>query len=203
MNAFDRRTSGSHPCSRTVAEKTTTRSRLIRLLAKFPQRTVWAVFVLCMGFASIAILSAVAMISHTPFVLPSLGPTAILFFFHPMSASASPRHALYGRYWDFVRLWITSCDGIAARGFWRDWSYRCAPAVCSGSFAWSHRIFHGFAEGRSCTCRSHHPDRFSGDTQSALAYGGDRDCGSAALPASHLLQPAGWFELSAMGWTRG
>ena len=49
-----------------------------------------------MGFASIAILSAVAMISHTPFVLPSLGPTAILFFFHPMSASASPRHALYG-----------------------------------------------------------------------------------------------------------
>jgi len=49
-----------------------------------------------MGFASIAILSAVAMISRTPFVLPSLEPTAILFFFHPMSASASPRHALYG-----------------------------------------------------------------------------------------------------------
>jgi len=37
-----------------------------------------------------------ALISHTPFVLPSLGPTAILFFFHPMSASASPRHTLYG-----------------------------------------------------------------------------------------------------------
>lgn len=49
-----------------------------------------------MGFLSIAILSAVAMISHTPFVFPSLGPTAILFFFHPMSASASPRHALFG-----------------------------------------------------------------------------------------------------------
>jgi CBS domain-containing membrane protein len=72
------------------------RSRLIGLLAKFPQRMVWAVFVLCMGFLSIAILSAVAMISHTPFIFPSLGPTAILFFFHPMSASASPRHALYG-----------------------------------------------------------------------------------------------------------
>ena len=36
------------------------------------------------------------MISHTPFIFPSLGPTAILFFFHPMSASASPRHALLG-----------------------------------------------------------------------------------------------------------
>ena len=83
MNAFER-------------QKPRIRSRLIRLLAKFPQRLVWAVFVLCMGFLSIAILSAVAMISHTPFVFPSLGPTAILFFFHPMSASASPRHALYG-----------------------------------------------------------------------------------------------------------
>jgi hypothetical protein len=49
-----------------------------------------------MGFLSSAILAAVAMISHTPFIFPSLGPTAILFFFHPMSASASPRHALYG-----------------------------------------------------------------------------------------------------------
>lgn len=49
-----------------------------------------------MGFVSIAILAAVAMITHTPFIFPSLGPTAILFFFHPMSASASPRHALYG-----------------------------------------------------------------------------------------------------------
>ena len=75
---------------------TTTRSRLIRLLARFPQRLVWALFVLLMGFVSIAVLSAVALITHTPFVLPSLGPTAILFFFHPMSASASPRHALYG-----------------------------------------------------------------------------------------------------------
>jgi CBS domain-containing membrane protein len=74
----------------------TKRSPLIRLLAKFPQRLVWAVFVLCMGFISIAILSGVAMISHTPFVFPSLGPTAIVFFFHPMSAGVSPRHALYG-----------------------------------------------------------------------------------------------------------
>jgi len=69
---------------------------LIRLLRSFPERLVWALFVLCMGFISIAILAAVARISHTPFVFPSLGPTAILFFFHPMSPSASPRHALYG-----------------------------------------------------------------------------------------------------------
>jgi CBS domain-containing membrane protein len=49
-----------------------------------------------MSFLSIAVLSTVALVTNTPFVLPSLGPTAILFFFHPMSASASPRHALWG-----------------------------------------------------------------------------------------------------------
>lgn len=57
---------------------------------------MWALFVLAMGFVSIAILATVAMLLHTPFVFPSLGPTAILFFFHPMSPSAAPRHALYG-----------------------------------------------------------------------------------------------------------
>lgn len=70
--------------------------RLIQLLRRFPQRWVWAIFVLCMGFTSIVILSALSIVSHTPFVFPSLGPTAILFFFHPMSPSAAPRHALYG-----------------------------------------------------------------------------------------------------------
>jgi CBS domain-containing membrane protein len=72
------------------------RPRLIRLLKRFPQRLVWALFVLAMGFISIGILAGVAMFTDTPLVFPSLGPTAILFFFHPMSASASPRHALYG-----------------------------------------------------------------------------------------------------------
>ena len=96
MNTSETRVHGSGHGSRTIVEKRTPRSRLVQLLAKFPQRLVWAVFVLCMGFFSIAILSAVALVTHTPFVLPSLGPTTILFFFHPMSASASPRHALYG-----------------------------------------------------------------------------------------------------------
>jgi CBS domain-containing membrane protein len=70
--------------------------RLVEMLQKFPARWVWAGFVLCMGFVSIAILAGVQTISHTPFLFPSLGPTAILFFFHPMSPSASPRHALIG-----------------------------------------------------------------------------------------------------------
>jgi CBS-domain-containing membrane protein len=48
------------------------------------------------GFVTIAILAAVAMISHTSFTFPSLGPTAILLFYTPFPPTASPRHTIYG-----------------------------------------------------------------------------------------------------------
>jgi CBS domain-containing membrane protein len=70
--------------------------RLSRLLGRFPPRPMWALFVLVNGFLTIAILAALAMISRTPMVFPSLGPTAFLFFFTPQAPTASPRHALYG-----------------------------------------------------------------------------------------------------------
>jgi CBS domain-containing membrane protein len=36
------------------------------------------------------------MASGTPFIFPSLGPTAFVFFFEPTEPSASPRNALFG-----------------------------------------------------------------------------------------------------------
>jgi CBS domain-containing membrane protein len=72
------------------------RLRLTQLLRRFPQRLVWAVFVLINGFLSIAVLSALAMICGTPFVFPSLGPTAFMFFFNPHSPASTPRNALVG-----------------------------------------------------------------------------------------------------------
>jgi CBS domain-containing membrane protein len=72
------------------------RFRLERLLARFPERPVWAVFMFVNGFVTIAILAGVAMVSGTPFVFPSLGPTAFLFFFTPTLPTASPRNTLYG-----------------------------------------------------------------------------------------------------------
>lgn len=72
------------------------RLRLTKLLERFPERPVWALFMLVNGFITIALLAAVAMISHTPFVFPSLGPTAILLFSTPLAPPASPRHTLCG-----------------------------------------------------------------------------------------------------------
>lgn len=72
------------------------RLRLGALLARFPERAVWAAFVFVNGFVTIAILAAVAMATGTPFVFPSLGPTAFLVFFTPLSPTASPRHTILG-----------------------------------------------------------------------------------------------------------
>ncbi|MEP7125351.1 MAG: HPP family protein [Byssovorax sp.] len=72
------------------------RLRLTRLLGRFPERPVWAAFMFVNGFITIAMLAGLAMATHTPFVFPSLGPTAFLFFFTPTLPTASPRNTLMG-----------------------------------------------------------------------------------------------------------
>lgn len=80
----------------TVAHGLLARLRFTRLQVRFPGRFIWALFMFVNGFITIAILAGVAMVSHTPFVFPSLGPTAILLFYTPLSPTASPRHTIYG-----------------------------------------------------------------------------------------------------------
>lgn len=72
------------------------RLRLGRLLRLFPPLWVWAVYVFFNGFVTIALLSLLAVITGTPLVFPSLGPTAYLFFFSPLAPSSRPRHAILG-----------------------------------------------------------------------------------------------------------
>lgn len=72
------------------------RFKLTRLLGRFPERPVWAAFMFVNGFVTIAILAGVAMVTRTPFVFPSLGPTAFLFFYSPNAPTASPRNTIIG-----------------------------------------------------------------------------------------------------------
>lgn len=72
------------------------RLRLMALMNRFPPRVVWSAYVLLNGFIAIALLSVVAMFTNSPFVFPSLGPTAYLYFFSPLARASSPRHALLG-----------------------------------------------------------------------------------------------------------
>jgi CBS domain-containing membrane protein len=70
--------------------------RLQWLLQHFPPRLVWALYVCVNGFITIGLLALLALLTGSPFVFPSLGPTAYLFFFSPLAEASSPRNTILG-----------------------------------------------------------------------------------------------------------
>jgi CBS domain-containing membrane protein len=72
------------------------RLKLARLLRNFPPRLVWALYVLVNGFLTIALLALLAVVTDSPFVFPSLGPTAYLLFIAPLAENSSPRNTILG-----------------------------------------------------------------------------------------------------------
>ncbi len=70
--------------------------RLRWLLQHFPARVVWAIYVCINGFITIGLLALLALLTGSPFVFPSLGPTAYLFFFSPLAEASSPRNTILG-----------------------------------------------------------------------------------------------------------
>ena len=73
-----------------------THMRMEWLLQHFPPRLVWAVYVCVNGFITIGLLGLLALLTGSPFVFPSLGPTAYLFFFSPLAEVSSPRNTILG-----------------------------------------------------------------------------------------------------------
>ncbi len=72
------------------------RARLPWLLQHHSQVPVLALFSFINGCISIGLMSVLALITHSPFIFPSLGPTAFLFFYTPTAPSASPRNTIVG-----------------------------------------------------------------------------------------------------------
>src|SRR5215472_9957611 len=85
-----------------VAHRLMERVRLSRWLGKLPPRLVWASFVFVNGFLSVAVLAGLALVSHTPFVFPSVAPTA------------SPRNTLCGHALGiacgYASLWLVGLE---------------------------------------------------------------------------------------------
>jgi CBS-domain-containing membrane protein len=72
------------------------RARLSWLLAHYARTPVLALFSFINGCISIGIMAGLALVTGSPFVFPSLGPTAFLFFYTPTAPAASPRNTLFG-----------------------------------------------------------------------------------------------------------
>jgi CBS-domain-containing membrane protein len=70
--------------------------RLEWLLHHFSPRLVRSLYVFVNGFVTIGVLALLALVSHNPFVFPSLGPTAYLLFFSPLAEASSPRNTILG-----------------------------------------------------------------------------------------------------------
>ena len=73
-----------------------TRVQLPWLLRRHANVPVLAAFAFLNGLISIAIMSAIAVLTSSPFIFPSLGPTAFLFFYTPTAPAATPRNTLLG-----------------------------------------------------------------------------------------------------------
>jgi CBS-domain-containing membrane protein len=99
------------------------RLRLTHLAERYDSTLVLSVFSLVNGFVSIALMATVALVSGQPFIFPSLGPTAFLFFYTPMAPAASPRNAVIGHLIGALAGWVS----LAAFGL-----LHAGPAVGGG-----------------------------------------------------------------------
>ncbi len=72
------------------------RLRIPYLVSRHSSIAVMGLFSLINGVISIGIMAAAAWATASPFVFPSLGPTAFLFFYTPTMASAAPRNTIFG-----------------------------------------------------------------------------------------------------------
>jgi CBS-domain-containing membrane protein len=83
-------------------------------LRRWPPRLLSAGFVFVNGFLTIGLLAGLAVFFRTPFVFPSLGPTAFLLYFMPAAPAARPRHTLCGHAvgiaCGYASLWLVGLE---------------------------------------------------------------------------------------------
>lgn len=68
---------------------------------------VLALFSFINGCLSIGIMAIAALVTRAPFIFPSLGPTAFLFFYTPTAPVASPRNTLIGHAIGGLAGWLS------------------------------------------------------------------------------------------------
>lgn len=114
-----------------------TRVRLSWLERHYAQTPVLALFSFINGCISIGIMSVLALITRSPFIFPSLGPTAFLFFYTPRAPTASPRNTLVGHaigilagYFSLVITGLTAAGPALAVGV--SWPRVIAAALSLG-----------------------------------------------------------------------
>lgn len=99
------------------------RYKLTELVRRHDATRVLALFTLVNGSLSIGLLAGVAYLSRSPFIFPSLGPTAFLLFYQPSAVVSSPRNTMIGHFIGAAVGWLC----LAAFGL-----LDATPALVSG-----------------------------------------------------------------------
>lgn len=121
-------------------------------LTKYHNSTlVLAIFSLINGFISIALMSIVALLTKSPFIFPSLGPTAFLFFYTPTAPPASPRNTVIGHLIGALAGWASlALFGLTA-----------APPALAAGVVWPRvgaaALSLGLTGGLMVLCKVPHP----------------------------------------------
>ena len=94
------------------------------LMQHYPRVLVFALYNFVCGFFSIGLMVTIAVILHSPFIFPSLGPTAFHYFSRQTASTASPRNAIIGHfigtvagYFSLVVTGLTTAGPAIANGF--------------------------------------------------------------------------------------
>jgi len=121
---------------------------LIRRL-RFPVfeggQTTRGIFVFVNGLISITLLSLLAWITRSPFIFPSLGPTAFVQFHRPLATASSPRNTIAGhligilaRYGSLVIFGLANAPSATSEGVTvaRVGAAALSVAATSGMMVW-------------------------------------------------------------------
>lgn len=107
------------------------------LMQQYPGIPIFALYNFLSGFLSIGLMAAFAVILHSPFIFPSLGPTAFHYFSRQTAPTASPRNAIIGHligivagYFSLVVTGLTSAGPAIANGV--TWPRVIAAALSLG-----------------------------------------------------------------------
>lgn len=85
----------------------------LRLLEGYKRR---ALYTFVWGFAAMLIIGLAADLTQRPYIFPSLGPSAIMLFGHPLRRDSSPSHTIFGHAIGagsgYFALWMMGLVGV-------------------------------------------------------------------------------------------
>lgn len=169
------------------------------LMQQYPRILVFALYNFVCGFFSIGLMATVAVILHSPFIFPSLGPTAFHYFSRQTAPSASPRNAIIGHligtvagYFSLVVTGLTTAGPAIANGV--TWPRVIAAALSLGLTAGLMILF----RASHAPAGGNHTDYLAWHPHPALATGGAHARHHPADPPSHRYQSPLWRTAPAL-----